>query len=102
MSIDRTPVEQAQALRKALLSDYHATFMSEPGRRVLLDLERAAFVGRTTLERPAGQAVDMLATVYNEGQRAAVLRIKARIAEAQLGHDPSYTYAVSSTASQEE
>lgn len=95
-----TPAEQEA---RATLEAYHATFTSADGLRVLLDLERQFYYGRTSLIKPqASLPVDAFATMYAEGQRAAVLHIKAQVAKAKLAKvEPTQTHAVSSTATKE-
>lgn len=95
-----TPAEQEA---RATLEAYHATFTTADGLRVLLDLERRFFFGKTSIVRPAsGAPIDPWESLLNEGSRLPVLHIKAQVAKAKLAKvEPTQTHAVSSTATKE-
>jgi hypothetical protein len=94
-----TPAEREE---RTTLDAYFTAFTSEAGARVLLDLEKRFYVGRTTMTRPApGLPVDPWETFGNERSRVVVLHIRAQIAKARHGFMPAPTHAVSSTATGE-
>jgi hypothetical protein len=63
---------------------YARVFGGPDGRAILDELEAESFVDRTTMSRPAPAApLDPLLMAYNEGLRAAVLRIRARVRRGQ-------------------
>jgi len=66
----------------ALAEDYYRTFTTDPGRRVLEDLEREGFVTRPMLLAGAAQ-VDPYRLAAAAGQQNFVLRIKAMIETAK-------------------
>jgi hypothetical protein len=63
----------AQEKSEQLRADYHVTFNSEAGQRVLDDLKAICFYNTTTInEMPHVMA-------YNEGARSVVLHISTRL-----------------------
>lgn len=90
--------DRAQRDERETLRAYARLFGTEDGVRVLRDMERKAYVGKTTLVRPTPTApVDMMETAYCEGMRAAILEIKARILRGQKNEEAPRK-AVSDTA----
>jgi len=84
MAEDRT----ADEIKRALLTDYLATFGTGPGQRVLEHLRSVAYFSRTTVHRLPTGGSDLLLTGVNEGARMLVAGIMANLkAAAQLGQE---------------
>lgn len=79
-----------------LAQDYLRTFSTDPGRRVLEDLERRAFLHASTLA--PGAVVDIHRAMVNEGARTLVLIIKDQIRRAKTPAPAEKVFAASATA----
>lgn len=60
--------------RKQLVMDYHNTFGSEHGKRVLADLKRLSTIDRPAMS-PKPSPIDTNRLIYDEAQRSLVLYI---------------------------
>jgi hypothetical protein len=82
----RNVAEEQRDERRARTLDYHAVFTSAAGQRVLADLKRRNFWGKTTLAAPQpGAPIDGIQCAIHEGRRCVVLDIVKEIELAQSG-----------------
>lgn len=102
MTDERTPAEQAEAMKRSLLADYHMTFTSEPGKRVLEDMRKSAGYYLTEPAYDSQGRVDPSRCVMRDAARLFVGKIEKHLRDAVAGQvEPTQTHAVSSTATQE-
>lgn len=82
---------------------YADTFSTPHGARVLEDLKRRGYVGRSTLTAPiTGAPLDALHTAANEGRRGLVLELMALVELGRRGRPLEAQTAAHTAADREE
>lgn len=89
---DSPAIRRTEQLRKAqrLINDYHRTFNTEHGKRVLADLsDTFGLNGRVFIPIGKGNhnAYDPLAAALCDGARAVVIRINEKLSASAMGDD---------------
>jgi len=62
-----------------LTQDFHETFETDHGRRVLERLESLSTLNKSSISSDRGKPIDVNRLIYDEGQRAVMLYIERQL-----------------------
>ena len=62
-----------------LIQDFHETFGTEHGQRVLERLESLSTLNKSSISSDRGKPIDVNRLIYDEGQRAVMLYIERQL-----------------------